>query len=128
MGNQFYYHIGRTNIEVKRGKERKREMEQMLAITRQMEEKYFNLVWYARSKPSSVTNEPRKDVETKYPVEVKKLQADDGNWTHGFNSGMLAGMRLVLGIMEERDGNDVDEEQRMTKARCALSDFPMLDS
>ena len=106
-------------------------MNQTHSIAQQMQEKYFNLVWYTRSKLSSVTAAPRKDVERKYPKEVSALRNGDDNWTHGFNSGMLAGMRLMLGTMEEGDGNDVDEEERMTKedkVRSALAEFPMLDS
>ena len=65
--------------------------------------KYFDLVWYARS---SAKNDHingvkvnRKRIEELYPEEVKELiKGDNPNWEHGFNSGMLAGMRYVLSL------------------------------
>ena len=67
-----------------------------------LERKYFELVWYARSpkndhiKGSKVN---RKRIEELYPEEVKNLiKSNSQNWDHGFNSGMLAGMRYVLSM------------------------------
>ena len=37
-------------------------------------------------------------LERDHPEEMEKLQGEDGDWTHGFNSGMLAGMRYVLSL------------------------------
>lgn len=80
----------------------------------ELEVKYEKLVWYAR-KPRDKGNlwadHPRYDsvdyetvisiqnqlVETrkKYP-EAKDLDGEHGDFTHGFNSGMLACVRLLL--------------------------------
>jgi hypothetical protein len=83
-------------------------------------EKYEQFVWYAR-KPrddyGKVTMEVARKympntpvdilqgmvagalrVETTYPEEVARLNDDDPNmssWAHGFNSGMLAALRMV---------------------------------
>lgn len=68
-----------------------------------LERKYFELVWYARSslkndhiKGSKVN---RKRIEESYPEEVKDLIiGNNRSWEHGFNSGMLSGMRYVLSM------------------------------
>ena len=83
----------------------------------QLEKKYTKLVWYARNaslnKGDLIT---RKRIEELYPVEIESYKKSDSlDWTHGFNSGMLAGMRYVLQIVE--DGKE-----------AADSDFPMLDT
>jgi len=86
-----------------------------------LEKKYFDLVWYARSnrmddpywlgKPTEIRNaafEKQMIVEREYPEEVQKLHKCEDNWEHGFNSGVLAAIRTVL------DGS--------------LDDFPNLDT
>lgn len=83
----------------------------------QLEKKYGKLVWYARNaslnKGDLIT---RKRIEELYPEEIESyVKSDSLDWTHGFNSGMLAGMRYVLQIVE--DGKE-----------AADSDFPMLDT
>ena len=75
-----------------------------------LEDKYFDLVWYARKPPKTETeywdNIPEdiiavcereiKETEDKYPDEVARLRCPfQGDWEHGFNSGMLAAMRLL---------------------------------
>jgi len=68
------------------------------ATRRELEEKYFKLVWFARS--SSDTKDPivlreQQKVKDCYPKECAAIACpEDGNWTHGFNSGMLACLRL----------------------------------
>jgi len=85
----------------------------------QKEDKYFDLVWYARSKPEHINIKGVKEnierIETLYPNEVKELQSERGDWQHGFHSGMLAGMRYILTM------NDMGKEQ-------ADDEFPMLDT
>ena len=94
-----------------------------------MEEKYSNLVWYARKAPpedaeywsdtpaeikTAALNEMAK-VEEMSPDEVDALKCPNcGNWNHGFNSGMLAALRFVMHAAE-----DPEEAQE---------DFPMLDT
>ena len=86
-------------------------------------DKYFDLVWYARKDVDKLLEEERYDIlatvqkiEEKYPKETSDLKDHElSDWTHGFNSGMLASARLYLSIIE------YDLEQ-------ALEDFPELDS
>lgn len=81
-----------------------------------LEQKYRNLVWYARKPPTEdeaswAEYSPgiRKaalisvfEVEKNYPEECAALSdPDTGDWTHGFNSGMLAALRYVLTLCEK---------------------------
>lgn len=85
--------------------------------------KYFELVWYARKdKDELIENEQyeiihtMQKIEIKYPEEISRLtDYDMSDWEHGFNSGMLAASRLYLSMIEE-------------SVEQALEDFPMLDS
>ncbi len=77
-----------------------------------LEEKYFNLVWFARSIDPAMQNERDKVVE-KYPVECARICGENGDWEHGFNSGMLACLRLV-------------SHARVYHSK--LDEFPLLDT
>ena len=84
-----------------------------------MEEKSTSLVWLARKSDENLKI-PRvlelvNEIKSKYPNEVEQLSGEYGNFTHGFNSGMMAGMRFVLSMMEL--GEEFAEEN-----------FPELDS
>jgi hypothetical protein len=62
--------------------------------------KYCDLVWLARKLPDDWENPIIKlqiDVVcNKYPTETNDLlYNDEQNWHHGFNSGILAALRLV---------------------------------
>ena len=65
-----------------------------------LEHKYFNLVWLAR-KPLDLWYHPQigpkiKEVETESPKEAEILKRPgEGDWQHGFHSGMLACVRLL---------------------------------
>ena len=84
-----------------------------------MEQKYFDLVWMARSRTGDgpVAAAKRKVICELYPEEVDQLDGPNGNWQHGFHSGCLASLRLAVGLL----GNKMEREM-------AESDFPMLDS
>lgn len=97
---------------------KKATKKEVLEMAIKQEEKYVELVWFARSGrnlhiPAVVLQ--RERIEKMYPEEVKQLQGESGDWAHGFNSGMLAGMRLITSMME------VDVEH-------AEENFPELDS
>jgi len=63
----------------------------------EMMRKYRSLVWFARSDPDNETIQPQqKIVEELFPEEITRLKNGDSNWEHGFNSGMLAGIRFAL--------------------------------
>jgi len=77
-------------------------------------------VWFARSSPKhdhiKGVIEARKNVIEQYPEEVESLlNGDNSDWEHGFNNGMLAGMRYVLGMAE----NGKED---------AVENFPFLDT
>lgn len=80
-------------------------MEQLKAF----EKKYESLVWYARKSPQQIATMEgvriaAMEVESNYPEETAALRSHQtGDWTHGFNSGMLAATRytqdcFVIGI------------------------------
>ena len=94
-------------------------------------DKYCSLVWFARTDPKNfgIPGEASKEasyadagvldafegVIDKYPKDVSDLSSEGSDWHHGFNSGMLAGMRYVLSLYE--DGVEMAEEE-----------FPFLDT
>ena len=85
-----------------------------------LEEKYFDLVWYARKSEEDYNIIPKvkENVDRiieKYPTETQNLSAEGGDWEHGFNSGMLAGIRYVLSLYSE--GKEIADEE-----------FPFLDT
>ena len=82
------------------------------------EQKYFDLVWYARTTPDEPASQAgRKRVEAAWSVDLDELRSDDSNWQHGFNSGCLAAFRLVQGLL----GSEADAEM-------AREEFPFLDT
>jgi hypothetical protein len=84
------------------------------------QDKYFDLVWLARRLPEDYNN-PKilkiiNRIKKEYPQEVESLSdAENGNWEHGFNSGVLAAMRYILHL----DSEGVE---------FADIEFPMLDT
>jgi hypothetical protein len=82
------------------------------------EQKYFDLVWYARTTPDDpVSKAGRQRVEAAWSSDLEELQSDDANWQHGFNSGCLAAFRLVQGLLGSKDDAEFAREQ-----------FPFLDT
>ncbi len=91
-----------------------------IRILHEKHEKYLDLVWLARKQPEDrkdkIINAVIKRVEYSYPKEVADLSSvEEGDWHHGFNSGMLAALRYV----ETLDSCGFVQ---------AEMDFPMLDS
>jgi len=82
-------------------------------------DKYCSLVWFARTDPKNFgipgVLDAFEGVIDKYPKDVSDLSSEGSDWHHGFNSGMLAGMRYVLSLYE--DGVEIAEEE-----------FPFLDT
>jgi hypothetical protein len=82
---------------------KKATKKQINELTLEMSTKYEDLVWYARSGrnlniPEVVKHRGR--VEELYSDETKQLSSEGSDFYHGFNSGMLAGMRYILSMME----------------------------
>lgn len=97
---------------------KKATKKEVLEMAIRYQEKYEELVWYARSGRNThmpVVMNHRERVEGMYPKEIEDLSGDNGDWSHGFNSGMLAGMRLITSMMEMSVEN-------------AVEDFPFLDT
>ena len=87
---------------------------------KKQEEKYFDLVWYARKgdldfiQHKEVRDHCRR-IEAQYAQECENLNKEGSSWHHGFNSGMLAAMRLVLDL-------------KKSGAQEAQQNFPDLDT
>jgi hypothetical protein len=93
--------------------------DRVIKAIQKMEKKYWDLVWLARKRPEDYLRQDIlrsiKQVEFLYEDEVKELGGEDGDWQHGFHSGVLAGLRYVLAI------SDFGIEQ-------AEEEFPFLDT
>jgi hypothetical protein len=93
-------------------------IKKLITILQQKEEKYFSLVWYGRTNPDNLPKEiqkHRREIEEKYLDEIIALWECKDNWQHGFNSGMLAGIRYILDVACDRQ-EEAEEE------------FPFLDT
>jgi len=100
-------------------------------------EYYDNLVALARTEPDNT----RRHTKIKeglgsdnYDKELKRLLGDEGDWYHGFNSGMLAATRLYgsltdfqADVFENEEGNNelYPVEQKWEDAK---QEFPFLDT
>ena len=129
--------------------------EEILDLLAEYKNKYFDLVWYARKQPKEnkeywdkVPNDIResafkgmKRVEEKYPKEVKELSQETRfthpDWSHGFNSGCLASLRLAFTALSKTgdwdeyfiDELEDDEEFELpTPIDLAVEQFPFLDT
>jgi hypothetical protein len=72
-------------------------------------DKYFQLVWFARSDEKKLLEEERyeilerlKEIAEKYKEEVQSLYGQSSDWTHGFNSGILAYSRFLSSYIEDQ--------------------------
>lgn len=85
-------------------------------VTKRLEhfgKRYLDLVWYAR-KDKSDPNHPERTamrhIEREYPRLVALVNGPKGDWEHGFNSGCLATVRLVLGLLGSAEECEMAEE------------------
>lgn len=117
-------------------------------------DKSFDLVWLARKPhPDDAegmaefydtgcclkTRIHMAEIAQHYPEEVEALKSPiEGDWHHGFNSGMLATVRflstaLQLDITDEQlkelqDSDPCDNPEPYNPLLQAWMDFPMLDT
>ena len=114
-------------------------------------QKYCDLVWIARRNIDVVLADPDHpsrpgvvEIMAKHYPELRELQGQDGDWQHGFNSGLLAASRMYMDLSiayeddmaddpdvleSEYDGNVPPVSERLAEWRQnALDEFPMLDS
>jgi hypothetical protein len=93
------------------------------SLLKEQDNKYFELVWYARNvigigcEPSTAS---APDISERYPNETAELHSDYPDWAHGFNSGCLAMVRLIMGATYVMSTEDRIQE--------ALDEFPFLDT
>ena len=119
-----------------------------LTAIAEMEQKYFDLVWYARKAPKDDKEywdkTPAKiregafkamdEVEKKYPREVELLSKETAysspDWEHGFNSGVLAAMRFVYTAFDDTTETmeETGEEVCFGGVENAFETFPQLDT
>ena len=85
-----------------------------------MQEKYLKLVRFARDDGTNTSRvEESRKIALLFPNETDKLKyGDDSDWHHGFNSGVLAVLRLIHELL---DGSKPRADQSM-------DDFPELYS
>lgn len=100
---------------------------------------YFKLVWIARGwAEDDRVNDPQiradirdMDREEQFAKDVENLSGDEGDWNHGFNSGMLAASRMFEGLANATEdipciyGSTFTAEQQRT---LSINEFPMLDT
>jgi len=80
--------------------------QQLINEIKLLEHKYEMLVWYARKSEQQIATIEgvriaADEVTRDYTEEVASLNSPlFGDWQHGFNSGMLAGMRFVYDALK----------------------------
>ena len=91
---------------------------ELLEIITKQENKYFDLVWYARVKPEHRTDElladTIKNIQSEHPSEIEALDGEYGEIQNGFHLGVLAALRYI---------KDIDEHG----LEQAKEQFPRLD-
>jgi len=125
-----------------------------------MQNYYDRLVWHARKgrlderEYQRIRQELGNDdaIYQRFRRDARKLSdPNSGNWHHGFNSGVMATARLVLGLAATKaqhmcqgvNSHDIDEETEEPVPECnehycyysveeqrrqALAEFPDLDT
>ena len=101
---------------------------------------YLNLVAMARSNPDDESYENRVNYIKEqigndvYEKELEKLMSEECDWTHGFNSGMLASTRLYGDLLQyipdvyENESGDDEEFPVEDMWEQSKEEFPMLDT
>lgn len=128
------YHI----LKKKHEEQTESEYPSLHEKTHEMMDKYGDLVWYARKFPEDRripgVVEAMTEVENKYPKELQDFNKNP-EWTHGFNSGMLAASRLFHAYSLDPDWTEIisnDDSDiiitRDTEIEMAEDMFPCLDT
>lgn len=91
------------------------------------ENKYFNLVSYARTHPDAPKTRLDRDARLReiYMDETDKLASEIGDWQHGFHSGCLATIRMMLTALYPTTGEDGEVYGGLEEA---VDEFPFLDT
>ena len=123
------------------------EQKEVVKMLMDFEEKYESLVWFARKPPASDTEywdkipsnirtgamNAASRVAEFYPNETESLKCPEcGDWSHGFHSGVLAGVRLAMTALTptliEEDLEDGEEPFWMGGVEDATEMFPELST
>jgi hypothetical protein len=138
----------RLNQILREAEDMKTKKELFLTKVKEKEKKYRALVWYYRCRIETVNPCSAlcgAEVESTYPLEVKRLKDDTTGWEHGFNCGCLAIFRylddldeyLYLNALERSQfhdddhWNEPDQYQAIsveTETARIESEFPNLDT
>ncbi len=93
---------------------------ELIETLAEIERRYCDLVWYAR-RDKTDPNQPGwshiERIRAENPDAVAALCGDSADWSHGFNSGCLAMVRLISGWLGTSSESTVAE-----------IDFPDLDT
>jgi len=76
----------------------------------ELEQKFEQLVWFARSDPETtnpIVRSLQNELKEQYPDETERLTGEKGDWEHGFNSGMLACLRLLTSVKITKNNRDL---------------------
>ena len=71
--------------------------------------KSFDLVWFAKYRYRYPNHEASQRIDEEYKEEIEKLRGDDGDFHHGFNSGVLAAVRMFKEKADILHVNDFEE-------------------
>ena len=87
------------------------KQKEIIQKMQEMNDKYTRLLWYARVSPDmelpiinkdgklvNYIDEHKEEIEELYPEETQQLKSENGNWQHGFHSGIVAASRYLLQI------------------------------
>lgn len=97
--------------------------------------KYEELVSYARTRPGDPDSRLNRDARLRefYMEETDALASDIGDWQHGFHSGCLATMRMVMTALypyevPDEESDDPNATWTFGGLEEAKEEFPMLDT
>eukprot|EP00980_Cylindrotheca_fusiformis_P001448 scaffold345_cov134-Cylindrotheca_fusiformis.AAC.59 len=54
----------------------------------------YDLVWFAKYRYRYPNHKESKRIDVQHKEEIEKLRSDDGDFHHGFNTGLLAAARM----------------------------------
>ncbi len=93
-----------------RVKQEKKMKKRVASQVEKLHGKYSDFLWFARKTEKgeetlSLVRKKCKQIRELYPEECERLaSSENGDWQNGFNSGMLAAVRLIGAIVDgEKD-------------------------
>mmetsp|Transcript_28869 Transcript_28869/g.44374 ORF Transcript_28869/g.44374 Transcript_28869/m.44374 type:complete len:160 (+) Transcript_28869:1-480(+) len=112
------------------------------SISKSAEDHYkksFELVWFANNRTRFPNHEVSKwlDHSEEHREDIRNLRSDDGDFHHGFNSGVLAATRMFMDHADLSHVNNFEkenadaliqaEQQHTTRVETSRAAFPKLD-